>query len=51
MGDIIVLAVLAIVIAAIIIYLCRAKKNGQKCIGCPHAKQCSGCESCKTDNK
>lgn len=42
MGDYIVLAVLVAVIAAIVIYLYRAKKRGDKCIGCPYGKQCSG---------
>ena len=41
MGDYIVLAILVAVIIAIVIYLYRAKKNGQACIGCPHSKQCS----------
>lgn len=41
MGDYIVLAILIVVIAAIIIYLYRAKKNGQACIGCPASKQCA----------
>ena len=51
MGDIIVLAILAIVIVTIIVYIYRAKKNGQKCIGCPHSKQCSGCGGCQSNNK
>ena len=51
MGDIIVLAILAIVIVAIIVYIYRAKKNGQKCIGCPHSKQGSGCGGCQSNNK
>lgn len=42
MGDYIILAILVVVIAAIIVYLYRAKKRGQKCIGCPHCKQCNG---------
>lgn len=41
MGDYIILAILVIAIVAIIIYLYRAKKNGQACIGCPHSKQCT----------
>ena len=31
-----------IIIAAVICYLVRAKKRGEKCVGCPYAKQCSG---------
>lgn len=48
MGDYIVLTILTIVIIAILIYLYRAKKNGQICIGCPHSKQCAekSCSAC-----
>ena len=47
---IIILIVLAIVIG-ISVYLYKAKKSGQKCIGCPHGKQCTGhCSgSCSCD--
>ena len=29
------------------LYVYRAKKRGQVCIGCPHAKQCGGKCSCE----
>ena len=63
MGDYIILAILIVVISAIIIYLYRAKKNGQTCIGCPHSKQCAdksnsacggncgSCNGCTSNNK
>ena len=35
------LILLAIVFLAVG-YIVRAKKRGQKCIGCPHSKECSG---------
>ena len=38
---VIILAVLLIVGGAGY-YVYRAKKRGQKCIGCPYADQCSG---------
>lgn len=41
MGDYIILTIVAIVLAAAIIYIIRQKKNGAKCIGCP-----SGCKCC-----
>lgn len=41
MEDIIVLVVLAVILAAAIIYIVRAKKKGAKCIGCPAAGECS----------
>ena len=38
--------VAVVVIAAIVglagLYVYKAKKRGQKCIGCPHAKSCPG---------
>ena len=43
---IIILIVLAIVIG-ITVYLYKAKKRGQKCIGCPYGKNCNG--SCSTN--
>ncbi len=33
-------AVLLIVIIVAIVYVIRAKKNGQKCIGCPNGSRC-----------
>ncbi len=42
MKDFIVVSVIAVITVAVIIYLVRAKKRGEKCIGCPYAKQCSG---------
>ena len=44
--DIIVLVVVALVIGGASFYIIRAKKKGQKCIGCPYAKNCSGNCSC-----
>jgi radical SAM protein with 4Fe4S-binding SPASM domain len=42
MENAIVIVVLAAIVAAIVLYLVKAKKRGEKCIGCPYAKQCSG---------
>ena len=42
MTDLIVTAVLVIVIGCAAGYVYKAKKSGAKCIGCPHAKECSG---------
>lgn len=57
MDNVIAVLVLALIIGGAVFYIIRAKKSGQKCIGCPHSKQCSskgGC-SCnsaqKTDKK
>ena len=55
MENIIIICILVAIGAGIIIYLLRAKKRGEKCIGCPYAKQCgskgdSGC-TCEPTNK
>lgn len=42
MENVIIIAVIAVIIAAIVIYLIRGKKRGQTCIGCPYAKKCGG---------
>ena len=45
--DIIVLLIIALVVGGATYYIIRAKQRGQKCIGCPDAKTCSGnCSSC-----
>jgi len=44
MENVILVIVLAAILGAAIWYVIRAKKKGQKCIGCP-----SGC-SCHTDS-
>ncbi|MBQ2662339.1 MAG: FeoB-associated Cys-rich membrane protein [Clostridia bacterium] len=40
MENVIVILILIVVAVSIICYLIRAKKSGEKCIGCPYAKQC-----------
>lgn len=45
--NIIVIAVLALIVVGALAYIIKAKKSGQKCIGCPDSKTCSGaCGSC-----
>ena len=45
MKDVIIIAVVLAVVAAAAAYVIRAKKKGQKCIGCPYSKECAskGC--------
>ncbi len=53
LSDYIVIGVIALIVGAAVFYIVRAKRNGARCIGCPHSKSCSkgcGC-SCGTDNK
>lgn len=35
-------AVLLLIAGGITFYLIRARRRGEKCIGCPYAKQCGG---------
>jgi hypothetical protein len=44
--DVVVILVIALAVGGAIFYIIRAKKKGQKCIGCPYAKNCSGNCSC-----
>lgn len=40
-ANVILTAVLAVIVAAAVIYVVKAKKSGAKCIGCPHSGACS----------
>ena len=40
MIDFIVAAIVLAILGGILLYLYRAKKRGETCIGCPYAKQC-----------
>lgn len=44
--DILVIAALALIVGAAAFYVIRAKRRGQKCIGCPYCDACSG-KGCK----
>ena len=39
--NIVVIAVLVIVVGGAVAYIVRAKKKGQKCIGCPYGASCT----------
>ena len=46
--NVLVIALLFVIVILIVSYLVRARKRGEKCIGCPYAKNCSGhCSSQK----
>ena len=55
MENVIVVLILVAITSGIIWYLIRAKRKGEKCVGCPYAKQCGskqgGCCSDKSNNK
>ncbi|MBR6573362.1 MAG: FeoB-associated Cys-rich membrane protein [Clostridia bacterium] len=40
MENVIVILILVVIAAGIIWYLIRRKRRGEKCVGCPYAKQC-----------
>ena len=45
--DYLIIAIVAVIFGGAIYYIFRAKKQGQKCIGCAYAKTCSnGCSGC-----
>ena len=54
MENFIIIAIVACIVGGIILYLYKAKKRGETCIGCPYAKECAkkhaGC-SCSSAKK
>ena len=45
--DIIAAIAIVLIVGAAVAYIIKAKKSGQKCVGCPYSKSCSGgCGSC-----
>ena len=42
MIDVILFLVILAIIVPVVIYLVKAKKKGQVCIGCPNAPKCGG---------
>ncbi len=49
--NIIVIVILLGIVGGIVWYLVKARKSGQTCIGCPHAKNCGGKCSCSGTKK
>ena len=39
MENLIILLILAVIVGSILVYLYKAKKRGEGCIGCPYAKK------------
>ena len=42
MTNAVVIIILVAIAALALSYLYRAKRRGEKCIGCPYARQCGG---------
>ena len=52
MTDILILLVLALIVGSAALYVYKAKKRGQKCIGCPDGGSCGGgCCGCGNAKK
>ena len=50
--DFIIIAIIGLIVGGAIGYIIRAKKRGQKCIGCPHSATCaSHCCSASSQQK
>jgi len=49
--NIVVSVILVAIIGGATVYIVKAKKNGQKCIGCPNSKQCGGKCSCNSQQQ
>lgn len=40
--DYIAIAAIVLIVGSAVFYIIRSKKRGDKCVGCPYAKSCSG---------
>lgn len=51
MVDAIIIAAIVLIVGGALFYIIRARKNGQKCIGCPHSKECGSNCNCNSNKK
>lgn len=51
MENFVIIFIVAVIVGAILVYLYKAKKRGESCIGCPYAKQCASHGSCSHSKK
>ena len=49
--DYIAIAAIVLIVGAAVFYIVRAKRRGEKCVGCPYAKQCGGNCGCANVTK
>ena len=40
--DYVAIAAIVLIVGAAAFYIIRAKKRGEKCVGCPYARECGG---------
>lgn len=50
MTDLIIIVVVAAIVVLAGLYVYKAKKSGQKCVGCPNSKTC-GSKNCGCSQK
>ncbi len=53
MKNIVLVIILLLIAGGALLYLYKAKKRGEHCIGCPYSKQCKGnsCSECAKDRQ
>jgi hypothetical protein len=51
MENVIIIIALLIIVGGGAFYVIRAKKRGEKCIGCPYSKECKGGCHCGGQNE
>ena len=44
--DFFVIVIISAIVGGAVAYIVKAKKSGQKCIGCPDSKTCSSSGGC-----
>ena len=42
MENVVIIVMVVLIVFLATLYIVRAKKRGEKCIGCPYSKECSG---------
>ena len=47
MTDYIIIGVILVIVGLAGWYIYKTKKSGQKCVGCPHSKECGSNCQCK----
>ena len=51
--NILLMVVIAAILGLAVLYICKAKKKGVKCIGCPYGQTCQKkrCGGCNQETK
>ena len=47
--EIIAIIAIVLIVGGAVFYLVRAKRRGQKCVGCPYSKECGGKCNCNKE--